>query len=61
MPFVSEAQRRWAHTAEGKEALGGPKKVAEWDQATKGKKLPARAPQGRMHKMFEDVMREKLK
>lgn len=40
MPFKSAAQRRWAHTEAGTEALGGPAKVSEWDQASKGKKLP---------------------
>ncbi len=39
-PYVSEAQRRWAHTSSGKEALGGEAGVHEWDEATKGKKLP---------------------
>jgi hypothetical protein len=39
-PYRSEAQRRWAHTAAGKEALGGASAVHEWDKATKGKKLP---------------------
>ncbi len=41
-PYVSEAQRRWAHTSSGKEALGGEAGVHEWDEATKGKKLPER-------------------
>jgi 8-oxo-dGTP pyrophosphatase MutT (NUDIX family) len=41
-PFVSEAQRRWGHTQAGKEALGGNAGVHEWDEATKGKKLPER-------------------
>lgn len=41
-PYVSEAQRRWAHTSSGKEALGGESGVHEWDEATKGKKLPER-------------------
>lgn len=40
MPYVSEKQRRWAHTKAGTKALGGKKAVAEWDKATKGKKLP---------------------
>lgn len=40
MPYVSDAQRRWAHTATGTKALGGPAKVSEWDQASKGKELP---------------------
>ena len=44
MPYVSLAQEGWAHTPRGEEALGGPAKVAEWDAATKGKKLPKRAP-----------------
>jgi len=39
-PFVSEAQRRWGHTTAGKQALGGSAGVHEWDEATKGKKLP---------------------
>lgn len=41
-PYKSKAQRRWAHTPAGTKALGGKKKVAEWDRATKGKKLPTR-------------------
>lgn len=40
MPYESLAQERWAHTPEGEKALGGPGKVAEWDAATKGMKLP---------------------
>jgi hypothetical protein len=40
MPYRSESQRRWAHTAAGKKALGGEAGVHEWDEATKGKKLP---------------------
>lgn len=39
-PYSSEAQRRWAHTDAGKKALGGNAGVHEWDEATKGKKLP---------------------
>jgi hypothetical protein len=39
-PYSSEAQRRWAHTTAGKKALGGEAGVHEWDEATKGKKLP---------------------
>ncbi len=40
MPYVSDQQRKWAHTKEGTKALGGESKVAEWDQASKGKHLP---------------------
>lgn len=43
MPYVSDAQRRWAHTAAGEKALGGPAKVAEWDRSSKGLSLPAHA------------------
>jgi hypothetical protein len=39
-PYSSEAQRRWAHTKAGLDALGGESGVHEWDEATKGKKLP---------------------
>ena len=39
-PYVSLAQERWAHTPSGEEALGGKSGVHEWDEATKGKKLP---------------------
>lgn len=45
MPYKSDAQRRWAHTPAGMKALGGPEKVAEWDAASKGKKLPERVKQ----------------
>lgn len=44
MPYKSDAQRKWAHTEAGTKALGGKKKVAEWDTATKGKDLPKTAP-----------------
>ena len=40
MPYRSAAQRGWAHTKAGTKALGGKAKVAEWDRASKGKKLP---------------------
>jgi len=43
MPFVSKKQQAWGHTEAGMKALGGPAKVAEWDQAGKDyKKLPKR-------------------
>ena len=47
MPFASKAQMRWAHTPSGMKALGGAAKVAEWDSATRGKKLPKKVRQGR--------------
>jgi hypothetical protein len=52
-PYTSEAQRRWAHTDAGKEALGGEAGVHEWDEATKGKKLPERVKKA--EKMKKDA------
>lgn len=40
MPWKSKKQRAWGHSPAGTKALGGKKAVAEWDKATKGKKLP---------------------
>ena len=42
MPYKSRQQEKWAHTKAGEKALGGPAKVAEWDAASKGKKLPSK-------------------
>lgn len=47
MPYVSEAQRKWAHTKAGTKALGGKKAVAEWDKTTGNKKLPKRVKKGK--------------
>lgn len=47
MPYKSERQRRWAHTKAGTKALGGKKVVEEWDNATKGNKLPKRVKKGK--------------
>lgn len=41
MPYKSDAQRKWAHTKTGMKSLGK-KKVAEYDKASKGMKLPKR-------------------
>lgn len=41
-PYRSLAQEKWAHTPAGKKKLGGAAKVAEWDNASKGMKLPQR-------------------
>jgi len=48
MPYQSDAQRRWAHTPSGTKALGGKGKVKEWDQASKGKKLPERKQKSKL-------------
>lgn len=47
MPYVSEAQRKWARTPAGTKALGGKKAVAEWERATGNKKLPQRVKKGK--------------
>lgn len=47
MPFVSQNQRKWAHTKEGTKALGGKKAVQEWEKATGDRKLPKRVKKGK--------------
>lgn len=42
MPYFSDAQRRFFHTPTGLAKIGADK-VAEFDQASKGLKLPERA------------------
>ena len=39
MPAVSKAQLRWVNSPSGRKALGAGG-VKEWDQASKGLKLP---------------------
>ena len=59
MPYQSDAQRRWAHTPSGEKALGGPAKVAEWDSASKGMKLPERKkPTSKARALGEALMRK---
>jgi len=54
MPYVSDQQRKWAHTEAGEKALGGPAKVAEWDAASKGMKLPKKV--GKLSSMKKKKM-----
>lgn len=42
MPYASDAQRRFFHTATARRKGITVKVVKEFDQASKGKKLPAR-------------------
>lgn len=51
MPFKSLKQERWGNSPAGLKALGGPAKVAEWNQASKGLKLPASKPVGILGKV----------
>lgn len=48
MPYKSLAQERWAHSPTGEKALGSAG-VKEWDQATKGKKLPEKTSEKHKH------------
>lgn len=43
MPYKSARQERWAHTETGRKKMGK-KNVDEFDQASKGMKLPEVAP-----------------
>jgi hypothetical protein len=47
MPYKSQAQRRFFHSKGAKKAGITKKEVEEWDAASKGKKLPARAKKKR--------------
>ena len=40
MAFKSKAQNAWAHTPAGTKALGGKKKLKEWEVATDYSNLP---------------------
>jgi hypothetical protein len=53
MPYVSGAQRGWAHTPAGTKALGGPGKVAEWDQASKGQHVPYKVGGSAVNKGYQ--------
>ncbi len=44
MPWKSNQQRKWGNSSAGLKALGGESKVDEWNQASKGLKLPMAAP-----------------
>ena len=48
MPWASTAQAAWGHSPEGMQALGGPEKVKEWDQASEGLALPERTAKSRL-------------
>ena len=52
--YASDQQRKWAHTPTGMKALGGASKVAEWDTASKGMKLPKKV--GKLQSMKKRKM-----
>lgn len=43
MPYKSDAQRKFFHTSTAKKKGITKKMVHEWDEASKGKKLPKKA------------------
>lgn len=49
MPYKSQAQQRFFHSAGAKEKGISAKTVGEFDQASKGKTLPARIGKKSMH------------
>lgn len=46
MPWASDKQRRWGNSPTGKSKLGA-KRVNEFNQASKGKKLPPKSSHGK--------------
>ena len=46
MPYKSDAMRKWAHTKSGKKALVE-ERVKEYDEKSKGKKLPEKVKKKR--------------
>lgn len=56
-PWISEAQRKWGNSNAGKKALGGQAKVNEWNQATKGKKLPEKVGKKKYPNLSQHISR----
>lgn len=54
MPWKSQAQKRWGNSPSGQKALGKAG-VAEWNAATKGKKLPRKV--SKKHRGITDLLR----
>jgi hypothetical protein len=46
MPWKSKSQERWGNSPAGKKALGK-QGVQEWNQESKGKKLPNKVKKGK--------------
>ncbi len=56
MPAKSKAQLRWVNSPAGKKALGD-KGVKEWNEATKGKRLPERLGPSKTQKATSKLKR----
>ena len=46
MPWASKSQEKWGNSPTGVKALGGAKKVQEWNAATDQKSLPDKKAPG---------------
>jgi len=58
MPWASNQQRKWGNSSSGLKALGGAK-VAEFNQASKGRKLPRVAARKMKMVPLKSLMRMK--
>lgn len=58
MPFKSAAQNAWAHTLAGTKALGGKKKVKEWERGTDYARLPKHVKMHEGGEILEDGVYE---
>ena len=56
MPYKSKAQERFFHTDSAATEGIKPEQITEWDQASKGKKLPERAHKSNAHKHAHKAM-----
>lgn len=54
MPWKSDQQRKWGNSPAGHAALGD-KGVSEWNSASKGARLPARAPKPKRKTLGERI------
>jgi hypothetical protein len=62
MPYKSEAQRKFFHTDTAKKAGITASEVKEYDEASKGKKLPEKKknPIKKAHDDYEEHLKKKL-
>jgi hypothetical protein len=65
MPYVSDAQRRFFHSAGAKQAGISPSTVKEFDKASKGKDLPEHYHKTKkksvMHRLADEAMKRAYK
>lgn len=56
MPYQSQAQQRFFHTDTAREHGITPDMVHEWDQASKGMKLPKRSKKERQKAVIQNAI-----